>query len=165
MTNKPYPHCHKLGSALHFHKPMEKFIDNAVYVLTKDFYLNKTKLFGKEIKIESHNAYSYDHIFKLDEPNLSDDQKKMRTKIAPQIKKLINLVDKNECCDNILTWTQVDSKSHNKKLYILCREVRLMVILIINKNFYHLRTAYFVDNDKMLGKYIQLYTRYSGLKK
>lgn len=164
MSNH-YPHCYKLGSALHFHKPMEKFINDAVYVVIKDFYLNKTKLFGKEIKIESNNTYSYDHIFKLDESNLSEERKKMRTKIAPQIKKLINLVDKNECCDNILTWTQTDCKSHNKKLYILCKEVRLMIILIINKDFYHLRTAYFVDNDKMLGKYIKLHTRYSGLKK
>lgn len=162
---KPYPHCHKLGSALHFHKPMADFINKAVYTLTKDFYLTTTTLYGKPIKIESHEKYSYDHIFKLDETNLSDERKKMRAKIAPQIKKIIALVDKSECCNQILTWTQVDCKSHNEKLYILCKEVRLMVILIINKKFYHLRTAYFVDNDNMLGKYIKLYSRYSNLKK
>ena len=162
FANVRLNNCRKLGNCLHFERPLEKYIEKASYIIKKDFNLNQMYLKGLPIVAQKDNPkdpefYSYTHILKLNEKKISDDRKRIRAKIAPQIKRFINLINNDECCENLLIWKQTDQLSNNKKLFILCKDVRLMIIFIIRKNYYILRTAYYVDDNGSLNYYLNQY--------
>ena len=157
--NQQIQNCSKLGSQLHFEKPLDKFIDKATWIIAKDFNISTTYLKGKPIYAYSNNnnEYAFSHILKLDEKNISEKKKKIRAKIAPQIKKLIELINNDSCCKELLIWKHRDSKSKKNKLHILCKQTRLMIVLSITNKSYFLTTAYFVDDIDAYLYYLNQY--------
>lgn len=127
-------------------KTTQQLIDEATTILIKDFSLGLVKFRGKEIKAQYPytNKLSYEHILKLDEPNISDEIKRRRCVYAPKFKSFIEEIE-NKTCPNFKHWKEYDTRRSQWKHILMCEKEKLIVVLAEFKNIFILITAYYAN--------------------
>lgn len=128
-------------------KNLKKVIDEATEILINDFSLGQVKFRNRTIRAQYPytDKFSYEHILKLDEPNLSDNVKLLRCIHAPKFKILLEEAE-NKKCPNFKHWKEFNMKKAQWRHIILCENERLVIILKeIKNNEFLLITAYFAN--------------------
>lgn len=150
--------CNNLPKYLNWFYPTEKYIEKACETISRDFNENSVIFKGKMVRGTYDNGkFSYEHIFKLDEENITDEERKSRAKYAPIIKPFLQLVSENRCCDKLKIWRCPDKGK--SKIKIFCEKTRLFVILSYrpNSDHYVLLTAYPVNRRHTYSKILKEY--------
>lgn len=139
-------------------KTTQQLIDEATNILIRDFSLGLVKFRGKEIKAQYPytNKHSYEHILKLDEPNIPDETKRRRCVYASKFKTFIE-ESENKTCQNFKHWKEYDTHRSQWKHILLCEKERLIVILAEFKNIFILITAYYANYPNYVKSQLKQY--------
>lgn len=151
--------CENLPLSLEIeNKEIQEIIDTATNILIKDFSMGLVKFRGKEIKAKYPytDKFSYEHILKLDENNISNEVKILRCMHAPKFKILLE-EQENRSCPHFKHWKEFDTKRSQWRHIILCEKEKLLIVLGEFKNFFVLITAYYINYPNYLKGQLKRY--------
>lgn len=155
--------CNNLPKYLNWFYPLDKYLEKACEQVSSDFITNSVMLFGKHVNARYDNGkLAYTHIFKLDEDNITDEERKNRAKYAPIIKSFLQLVSTNKCCTSLKIWKCPDKGV--MKLKIFCEQTKLFIVLAYRHNEFVLLTAYPVNRKHTYNKILKEYNTFKHNK-
>lgn len=140
-------------------KSIDKIIDEATTILIKDFSLGEVKFRGKIVRAQYPytNKFVYEHILKLDEPNLPEYIKIKRCKYAPKFKFLLEETE-NKTCPNFKHWKEFNSKKAQWRHIILCEKEKIVIVLKeIKINEFLLITAFYANYPNYIKSLLRQY--------
>lgn len=152
--NPLFPNCIETKD-----RQINEIIDEATTILIKDFSLGEVKFRGKTVRAQYPytDKFSYEHILKLDEPNLPESIKIQRCKYAPKFKILLEEIE-NKTCPNFKHWKEFNSKKSQWRHIILCEKERLVIILKeIKKSEFLLITSYYANYPNYIKSLLKQY--------